>query len=109
MPRSQAPINIMTDAFDIAIGAVLQQYLDNKWCPLQETISYWTTLQYICLGLLTVYCAIKYFRHFLEAREFHVLTDHKPLTHSINQIITLHASWISSHSLPLTSVDVGTQ
>jgi len=29
-PKPGAPINIMTDASDIAIGAVLQQYLDNK-------------------------------------------------------------------------------
>ena len=33
--------------------------------------------------LLAVYCAIRHFRHFLEAREFHILTDHKPLTHSL--------------------------
>ena len=31
--------------------------------------------------LLAVYCAIRHFQHFLEAR---VLTDHKPLTHSFN-------------------------
>ena len=33
-PQPDAPINIMTDASDIAIGAVLQQYLDGQWCPL---------------------------------------------------------------------------
>jgi len=33
-PKPGAPFNIMTDASDIAIGAVLQQYLDNKWCTL---------------------------------------------------------------------------
>ena len=87
-PKPGAPINIMTDASDIAIGAVLQQYLDNKWCPL----SYFsrklspTEQRYSTFDreLLAVYCAIRHFRHFLEAREFHVLTDHKPLTHSIN-------------------------
>ena len=30
--------------------------------------------------LLAVYLAIKHFRHFLEGRNFHVFTDHKPLT-----------------------------
>ena len=33
-PKPDAPINLMTDISDVAIGAVLQQYLDGKWCPL---------------------------------------------------------------------------
>ena len=86
-PKPDAPINIMTDASDVAIGAVLQQFLDEKWCPL----SYFsrklspTEQRYSTFDreLLAVYCAIRHFRHFLEAREFHVLTDHKPLTYSL--------------------------
>ena len=86
-PKPNAPLNVMTDASDVAIGAVLQQFLDNKWCPL----SYFsrklspTEQRYSTFDreLLAVYCAIRHFRHFLEAREFHVLTDHKPLTHSL--------------------------
>ena len=38
-----------------------------------------------------MYCAIHHFRHFLEAREFHVLTDHKPLTHSLNSKPDCHS------------------
>ena len=34
--------------------------------------------------LLAVYLAIKHFRHFLEGRQFHVLTDHNPLTYALN-------------------------
>ena len=30
-PQPDAPNNVMTDASDIAIGAVLQQYLDSQW------------------------------------------------------------------------------
>ena len=86
-PKPDAPVNVMTDASDVAIGAVLQQYLDGEWCPL----SYFsrklspTERRYSTFDreLLAVYCAIRHFRHFLEAREFHVLTDHKPLTHSL--------------------------
>ena len=34
--------------------------------------------------LLAVYLAIKHYWHFLEGRQFHVLTDHKPLTFALN-------------------------
>ena len=87
-PKPDAPINVMTDTSDVAIGAVLQQYLDGKWCPL----SYFsrklspTEQRYSTFDreLLAVYSAIHHFRHFLEAREFYVLTDHKPLIYSLN-------------------------
>ena len=31
-----APSNMMTDASDIAIGAVLQQHLDDTWYPFSQ-------------------------------------------------------------------------
>ena len=34
--------------------------------------------------LLAVYLAIRHFRHFLKGRDFHVLTDHKLLTHALH-------------------------
>ena len=87
-PQPDAPINVMTDASDIAIGAVLQQLLDGQWCPLayfsrklSPTEQRYSTFD---RELLAVYCAIRHFWHFLEAREFHILTDHKPLTHSLH-------------------------
>ena len=87
-PQPDAPVNIMTDASDIAIGAVLQQYLGGQWCPLScfsrklsQTEQWYSTFD---RELLTVYFAIHHFRHFLKVREFHVLTDHKPLIHSLN-------------------------
>ena len=85
--QPDTPINVMTDASDIAIGAVLQQYLDGQWCPLaylsrklSSTEQRYSTFD---RELLAIYCAIHHFRHFLEACEFHVLTDHKPLIHSL--------------------------
>ena len=33
-PKPDAPVNVMTDASNVAIGAVLQQCLGGKWCPL---------------------------------------------------------------------------
>ena len=40
--------------------------------------------------LLAVYLAIKHFRHFLEGRHFHVLTDHKPLIFALKTLSDRH-------------------
>ena len=61
-PQPDAPINVMTDTSDIAIGAVLQQYLDGQWCPLayfSRKLSS-TKQQYSTFDreLLAIYCAI---------------------------------------------------
>ena len=73
-PKPDAPINIMTDASDIAIGAVLQQHLDGKWCPLTYFSRKLSPAeqQYSSFDreLLAVYCSICHFRHFLEGCEF---------------------------------------
>jgi len=34
--------------------------------------------------LLAIYLSLKHFRHFLEGRVFHVLTDHKPLKFTLS-------------------------
>ena len=34
--------------------------------------------------LLSIYLAIRHFRHFVEGRQFHVLTDHKPLAYALS-------------------------
>ena len=41
--------------------------------------------------LLAVYLETKHFRHFLEGRSFHVLTDHKPLTYALNSHSDCHS------------------
>ena len=41
--------------------------------------------------LLAVYLAIRHFRHFLEGRQFHVLTDHKPLTFALQKRSDRHS------------------
>lgn len=82
-PTPDAPTCIAIDASDIAVGAVLQQYVDDQWCPVAffsralkpAEVRYST---FDC-ELLAIYLAIKHFRYFLEGRTFHVLTDHKPL------------------------------
>lgn len=87
-PKPDAPTNIMTDASDVAVGAVLQQRIGNEWCP----ISYFskklkpaeTRYSTFDRELLAVYLSIKHFRHFVEGRTFHVLTDHKPITYALS-------------------------
>ena len=54
-PHTKAPLSIMTDASNIAAGAVLQQLV----------------------------VAVKHFKHFVEGRKFFILTDHKPLIYSM--------------------------
>ena len=87
-PTPNAPTCLMTDASDMAVGAVLQQNIDGTWKPisffsrkLTPTETRYSTFD---RELLAVYLGIKHFRHFLEGRSFHVLTDHKPLTYALN-------------------------
>lgn len=83
-PIENLPLNITTDASDIAVGAVLQQYKDGIWEPLSffsrklspAEIKYATFDR----ELLAIFLAIKQFRYFVEGRSFIVYTDHKPLT-----------------------------
>ena len=87
-PELNAPTCIMTDASDVAVGAVLQQYVQSQWQP----ISYFsrqlspTETRYSTYDreLLAIYLAVKYFRYFVEGRQFYILTDHKPLTYTFS-------------------------
>lgn len=83
-PSQDGKYAISADASNIAIGAVLEQVVDNQWKPLaffskklqpaEEKYSAFDR------ELLAVYSAIKHFRYFVEGRSFTVFTDHKPLT-----------------------------
>ena len=86
-PKPFAPTCIMCDALDTAVGAVLQQEHDGVWRPL----SYFsrklhpaeTRYSTFDRELLAIYLLIKHFRHFVEGRDFHIATDHKPLTYAL--------------------------
>ena len=83
-PKLDAPTSIMSDTSNTAVGAVLQQFVDGIWHP----ISYFshklspaeTKYSTFDRELLTIYLAINHFRHFIVGHEFHVWTNHKPLT-----------------------------
>ena len=94
-PKTNAELCLMTDASDVADGAVLQQNVDNVWQPLgffSKRLQPAET-RYSTFGreLLAVYLSIRHFRHHLEARQFFVLTDHKPLTYALHNSIDRHS------------------
>ena len=86
--NENAELSVAVDASNIAIGAVLQQFSDNKL----EPIAYFskklspTEVKYSTFDreLLAIYKSIHHFRHFLEGRIFTIFTDHKPLTFALN-------------------------
>ena len=86
-PRQQAPTRLQVDASGVAVGGVLQQCQGGSWKPLgffsrrlQPTEQKYSAFS---RELLAIYLAVKHFRYFLDGRNFHILTDHKPLTYAI--------------------------
>ena len=83
-PHTDAPTNIMSDASDTAVGAVLQQKIGDAWKPIaffsRRMKPAETRYSTFDRELLAMYLAVKHFQHFVEGCQFHVLTDHKPLT-----------------------------
>lgn len=91
-PDFDAPTSITVDASGVAVGAVLEQYLNGIWTPisffswkLRDPETRYSTFD---RELLAVYLAIRHFRHLVEGHPFHVYTDHKPLTFAI-----CHCKW----------------
>jgi len=83
-PHPTAPLALVTDASTTAVGAVLQQRVQDVWQPLAFFFRKLNPAQqkYSAYDreLLVIYEAVRYFRHMLEAQHFTILTDHKPLT-----------------------------
>ena len=89
-PRHMAPTRLVTDASDVAMGAVLEQFSDRAWRPLAFFSKQLTTAEkkYSTFDreLLAVYQAVRHFRYFVEGRVFTVFTDHKPLTFAMAKV-----------------------
>lgn len=88
-PKPDCPLSLYTDASDWAIGSVLQQYEHGSWKPiafyskkLNETQRRYSTYDRELLG---IYLSVKQFKYMLEGRDFHIFTDHKPLTFAFRQ------------------------
>lgn len=85
-PKHRAPTTLMVDASGVAVGAVLQQQLNGASYPIgffSKALKPAET-RYSTFGreLLAAFLAVRHFRHFLEGRDFIILTDHKPLTYA---------------------------
>jgi len=88
-PHPTAALALVTDASTTAMGAVLQQRVQDVWqslaffsrklSPAQQKYSAYDR------ELLAIYEAMRYFRHMLEARHLTILTDHKSLTFAFHQ------------------------
>ena len=83
-PDPCTPLTLVTNASTTAMGAVLQEQLQDVWqalaffsrklSPAQQKYSAYDK------ELLAIYEAMKYFRHALEAWHFTILTDNKLLS-----------------------------
>lgn len=91
-PVPNVPLSLMSDASDKFAGAVLQQWVNDKWLPLGYFSKKFTIAQqkYSTYDreLTAIFMAIKHFRHQFEGRELRIFTDHKPLTFAFNKVET---------------------
>ncbi|GFT08378.1 integrase catalytic domain-containing protein [Trichonephila clavipes] len=85
-PSPSAPLALHVDASDYAIGGALHQVVDSELQPgLRKLTSSEKSYSAYDRELLAIYSAIRHFRYMLEARDFTVFTDHKPLTYDFRQ------------------------
>ncbi|GFX31499.1 retrovirus-related Pol polyprotein from transposon 17.6 [Trichonephila clavipes] len=88
-PSPSAPLALHVDASDYAIGGAIHQVVDSELQPLaffsRKLTSSEKSYSAYDRELLAIYSAIRHFRYMLEARDFTVFTDHKPLTYAFRQ------------------------
>ena len=104
-PSPSAETRVTTDASGLALGGKLEQKVKDRWCPVAFFSKKLKTAEqkYSAFDreLLAIYLAIKHWRHFLEGRTFHVLTDQRPLTFALDSTTersprqTTHLSFIA--------------
>ena len=75
-PSIDGELAVFTDASDIAVGGVLNQWRENEWVPLgffsRKLQKRETLLSAFARELLAVYLSLKYFYHWLEGNTFTV-------------------------------------
>lgn len=83
--RPDSALRLSTDASNIAVGAVLEQRVDNQWQPLgffskklSPAEQKYSTYD---RELLAAFLGTRHFVHMIEGRNTTLRTDHKPLTY----------------------------
>ncbi|GFY22596.1 hypothetical protein TNCV_2178571 [Trichonephila clavipes] len=88
-PSPSAPLALHVDASDYAIRGALHQVVDSELHPLaffsRKLTSSEKSYSAYDRELHAIFSAIRQFRYMLEARDFPVFTDHKPLTYAFRQ------------------------
>lgn len=88
-PLKNAILSLCVDASDRAAGAALHQIIADKIEPLGFFSKKFTESQkkYSTYDreLAAMYLAVKHFRDYIEGRQLHILTDHKPLIFAFKQ------------------------
>lgn len=78
------------DASDKAIGWILEQEIDGRYCPLaffsKQLKLAKAKYSSFDRELLALHLTIRYFRYFLEGRSVTALTDHKPITQAMSRL-----------------------
>ncbi|CAH8547737.1 unnamed protein product [Schistosoma rodhaini] len=91
----QTHLILCTDASQKAVGAVLQQRVNNMIKPIAFFSKRLSPAQerYSTFGreLLAMYLAVKHFNFLLQGRDFTIMTDHKPLCFSFNTSYDKHS------------------
>ena len=94
-PNPTAPLFLSADASNSAVGASLQQQVEDGLQPLAFFSRKLTAteMRYSTFGreLLAIYLAVRHFRHMLEGRQFVVLSDHKPLSFALRTNSARHS------------------
>ena len=111
-PRLNAHTALTTDASDLGMGAVLEQYVDQRWVPLAFFSKRFSTAQskYSAYDreLVTIHLAIRHFQYFLEGRDFIIFTDHKPITLAIHKnseaATAIQSRWLAAISSYTTDI-----
>ena len=85
----------------MTIGAVLQEQMHDQWCPIAYFSRKLTAAErgYSTFDreLLAIYKAVKHFRYFIEGRQFHIATDHKPITFALSSRSKQHSPHQTRH------------
>ena len=86
--KPDGELELVCDASNLAIGAVLQQRCSGVAEPLmffsrklKESQKHYSTYD---KELLAIYAAVKHFQYMLEGRPFVIITDHKPLQYAFS-------------------------